>query len=37
MPAVVTSFASRRYEERSAKLQRLRAAVSAETASGDGA
>ena len=37
MLAVVTSFAGRLYGQRSAKTKRLRAAVSAETQSGDGA
>jgi putative resolvase len=37
MLAVVTSFAGRLYGQRSAKTKRLRAAVSAETQSGDAA
>lgn len=37
MLAVVTSFAGRLYGQRSAKTKRLRAAVTAETDSGDGA
>lgn len=35
--AIVTSFAGRLYGQRSAKTKRLRAAVSAETESGDAA
>ena len=37
MLAIVTSFAGRRYGQRSAKTKRLRAAVAAETGSGDAA
>jgi putative resolvase len=37
MLAIVTSFAGRLYGQRSAKTKRLRAGVTAETASGDAA
>jgi putative resolvase len=37
MVAIVTSFAGRLYGQRSAKTKRLRAAVEAETSSGDAA